>query len=107
MRAPGEAIGTFAVESAVDDLAHAMGVDPIELRLRNVPERNPISGRPFSQHAIRQALVDGAERFGWKRRQAEPGARREGEWRIGMGCAAGRLPYARMPAKVRLTLRSD
>src|ERR1700722_10703256 len=107
MRAPGEAIGTFAVESAVDELAHAMGVDPVDLRLRNVPGRHPISGQQFSQHAIRQALVDGAETFGWKRRQAEPGARREGEWRIGMGCAAGRLPHARMLAKVRLTLRSD
>jgi xanthine dehydrogenase YagR molybdenum-binding subunit len=107
MRAPGEAIGGFAVESAVDDLAHEMGIDPIELRLRNVPERNPTSGQPFSQHAMRQAFVDGAERFGWKRRQALPGTHRAGEWRIGMGCAAGSHPYARLPAKVRLTLRSD
>jgi xanthine dehydrogenase YagR molybdenum-binding subunit len=107
MRAPGDAIGSFAIESAVDDLAHEMSIDPIELRLLNVPERNPISGQPFSQHAMRQAFVDGAERFGWKRRQAQPRARRVGEWHIGMGCAAGSHPYARLSAKVRLTLRSD
>ncbi|MEG3152922.1 xanthine dehydrogenase family protein molybdopterin-binding subunit [Sphingomonas sp. ZT3P38] len=108
MRAPGEAIGSFAVESAVDELAHAMGTDPIALRLRNTPDRHPISGAPFSQHALHQAYTDGAARFGWDQWQAEPGARSEGEWRIGMGCATGSFPYVRMPgASVRLTLRSD
>lgn len=108
MRAPGEAIGTFAVESAVDELAHAMGVDPVVLRLANIAERHPISGAPFSQHALKQAFTDGAERFGWKRRVAEPGSRREGEWWIGMGCAAGSFPYLRMPtANVRITLHGD
>lgn len=108
MRAPGEAIGTFAVESAVDELAHAMNIDPIELRLRNEPERHPISGAPFSQHAMRKTFLDGAKRFGWERRQAVPRARREGEWLIGMGCATGSFPYARMPgANVRITLRRD
>lgn len=108
MRAPGEAIGSFAVESAIDELAHAMGVDPVALRLRNLPERHPISGAPFSQHALGQAYAEGAERFGWHRRQAEPGTVREGEWRIGMGCATGSFPYARMPgANVRITLRGD
>ena len=108
MRAPGEAIGTFAVESAIDELAHETGIDPIELRLRNMPERHPVSDTPFSQHALRKAYLDGAKRFGWERRRAEPGALREGEWRIGMGCASGSFPYARMPgANVRLTLRSD
>ncbi|MCE4226642.1 xanthine dehydrogenase family protein molybdopterin-binding subunit [Methylobacterium sp. C25] len=108
MRAPGEAIGSFALESAVDELAHSMGIDPIELRLRNEPERHPISGAPFSQHARRQAFTDGAKRFGWERRVPEPGARRDGEWRIGMGCATGSFPYARMPgASARITLRRD
>ena len=108
MRAPGEAIGTFAIESAVDELAYAMGVDPIDLRLRNIADRHPISGAPFSQHALGKAFTDGAERFGWDRRAAEPGSRREGEWRIGMGCATGSFPYARMPgANVRITLRSS
>lgn len=108
MRAPGEAIGTFAVESAVDELAHAMGVDPVDLRMTNIAERHPVSGTPFSQHALKQAFKDGADRFGWSRRALEPGSRREGEWRIGMGCAAGSFPYARMPgANVRITLHGD
>ncbi|PSJ38329.1 xanthine dehydrogenase family protein molybdopterin-binding subunit [Allosphingosinicella deserti] len=108
MRAPGEAIGTFAVECAVDELAHEMGIDPIELRRRNEPDRHPIHGSPFSQRALIQAYEQGAARFGWVRRQAEPGTLRDGEWRIGLGCASGSFPYARMPgANVRLTLRSD
>ncbi|MEO3385347.1 xanthine dehydrogenase family protein molybdopterin-binding subunit [Mesorhizobium sp. CAU 1741] len=108
MRAPGEAIGTFAVESAVDELADQMGIDPIELRMRNEPEQHPLSGTPFSQRALRKAFEDGARRFGWEKRQAQPGMVRDGEWRIGMGCAAGSFPYARMPgAEVRIRLGRD
>ncbi|MHB2263702.1 xanthine dehydrogenase family protein molybdopterin-binding subunit [Aliihoeflea sp. PC F10.4] len=108
MRAPGEAVGTFAVESAIDELAHEMGIDPIELRLRNEPEKHPISGTPFSQRALVQAYRDGASRFGWHERQAKPGARRDGEWLIGMGCATGSFPYLRMPgASVRIALTRD
>jgi xanthine dehydrogenase YagR molybdenum-binding subunit len=108
MRAPGEAIGTFAVECAIDELAHAMGIDPMELRRRNDPDGHPISGTPFSQRALAQAYADGAKRFGWERRLAQPGARRDGEWRIGMGCASGSFPYVRMPgANVRIALRRD
>lgn len=108
MRAPGESIGTFALESAIDELAHEMGVDPIELRRRNEPDRHPLSGTAFSQRALTQAYAAGAERFGWERRQAQAAARRDGEWRIGMGCATGTFPYVRMPgAHVRITLRRD
>lgn len=108
MRAPGEAIGTFALESAVDELAHALGIDPVALRLRNLPERHPVTGAPFSQHAAPQSWRDGAARFGWDRRAATPGMRREGEWRIGMGCGSGSFPYVRMPgAAVRLAVRRD
>lgn len=108
MRAPGEAIGSFAIESAVDELAHEMGLDPIELRRRNEPDRHPIHGAPFSQRALMQAYAEGAAHFGWDRRAAAPGARRQGEWRIGMGCASGAFPYARMPgSNVRVTLRRD
>jgi len=108
MRAPGEAIGSFALESAVDELAHAMGLDPVELRLRNLPDKHPATGAPFSQHAPEQAWTDGTARFGWQRRLAEPGARSDGEWRIGMGCASGSFPYARVPGcAVRITLRRD
>lgn len=108
MRAPGEAIGTFAVESAIDELAHDLKMDPIELRLRNEPEKHPLSGTAFSQRALSQAYADGAKRFGWERRQAAPGARREGEWCFGMGCATGSFPYARMPgATVQIKLSRD
>ncbi|MEP9349329.1 xanthine dehydrogenase family protein molybdopterin-binding subunit [Xanthobacter sp. KR7-225] len=108
MRAPGEAIGTFALESAVDELAHAMGMDPIALRLRNLPDKHPVTGTAFSQHALEQAFADGARRFGWEQRRAEPGAVREGEWQIGLGCATGSFPYARMPgAAARITLHQN
>ena len=108
MRAPGEAIGTFAVESAVDELAHAMGIDPVELRLRNLPDKHPVTGAPFSQHAADKSWRDGAARFGWDKRSATPGAQRDGEWRVGMGCGSGAFPYVRMPGgAVRLTLRRD
>jgi xanthine dehydrogenase YagR molybdenum-binding subunit len=108
MRAPGEAIGTFALESAVDELAHAMSIDPVELRLRNLPDKHPITGAPFSQHAPAKSWREGAARFGWSGRSTVPGARREGEWRVGMGCGSGNFPYVRMPgAAVRLTVRRD
>ncbi|MFC6487026.1 xanthine dehydrogenase family protein molybdopterin-binding subunit, partial [Nitratireductor sp. GCM10026969] len=108
MRAPGEAVGTFALESAVDELAHEMGIDPIELRLRNEPEKHPLSGTPFSQRALAEAYRAGAERFGWEHRQSTPGTHRDGECCVGMGCATGSFPYARMPgASVRLRLSRD
>ncbi len=104
MRGPGEAVGTFALESAVDELADLMGLDPIELRLRNEPGRNPTDGRPFSSRNIVEAYRSGAERFGWSERRA-PGTRREGEWLVGLGCATGTYPYYRMPGGVaRLTI---
>lgn len=87
MRGPGEAVGTFALESAIDELAVAMDVDPIALRLRNEPEKNPTSGLPFPSRHIVEAWRQGAERFDWDRRAA-PGTRREGEWLFGLGCAA-------------------
>ena len=108
MRAPGESIGTFALECAVDELAADLGIDPIDLRLRNEPEKDPTSGKPFSSRNLVQAYRDGAQRFGWDQRSSTPGARREGEWLIGMGCATATYPYYRMPGgKARLTLSAD
>lgn len=108
MRAPGEAVGTFALESAVDELAHEIGLDPIELRIRNEPEKDPISGLPFSSRNIVEAWRTGAERFGWSRRNPVPGAVRDGEWLVGMGCATATYPYYRMPGgAARLTLTQD
>jgi xanthine dehydrogenase YagR molybdenum-binding subunit len=108
MRAPGESIGTFALESAVDELAAETGIDPIELRLRNEPEKDPTSGKEFSSRNLEKAYRDGAERFGWSERQVTPGSRRQGEWLIGMGCATATYPYYRMPGgKARVTISSD
>lgn len=105
MRAPGESVGTFALESAIDELAIELKMDPIELRIRNEPDKDPISGLPFSSRHIVEAWRSGAEHFGWDRRSAVPGGRREGGWLIGMGCATATYPYYRMPgAAARITL---
>jgi xanthine dehydrogenase YagR molybdenum-binding subunit len=105
MRAPGESVGTFALESAIDELAIELGMDPIELRIRNEPDKDPTSGLPFSSRHIVEAWRSGAEQFGWDRRSTAPGKRREGEWLVGMGCATATYPYYRMPgAAARITL---
>ena len=108
MRAPGEAVGTFALEVAMDELAEALGMDPIALRLRNEPEKDPVEGLPFSSRHIDKAWRDGAARFGWSNRLPLPGSRREGEWLVGLGCATATYPYYRMPGgAARLTLTDD
>ncbi len=108
MRAPGESIGTFALECTVDELAEQIGMDPIELRLRNEPEKDPTSGKPFSSRHIVEAYHAGADRFGWNKRNAKPGAQRVGEWLVGMGCATATYPYYRMPGgSARITLTKD
>ncbi|MGM8930456.1 xanthine dehydrogenase family protein molybdopterin-binding subunit [Salinicola halophyticus] len=108
MRAPGESVGTFALESALDELADQLGMDPLELRRRNEPECDPISGLAFSSRHLLEAARSGAERFGWSERSATPGRRREGEWQIGLGCATATYPYMRMPgAAASITLTPD
>ncbi|HZK99009.1 MAG TPA: xanthine dehydrogenase family protein molybdopterin-binding subunit [Caulobacteraceae bacterium] len=107
MRAPGEAVGTFGLESAIDELADAMGIDPIELRIRNEPQTDPTTGMAFSQRGVVGVWKAGRERFGWEARGA-PGARRDGDWLVGMGCAMGTYPYYRMPGgAARITLTKD
>jgi xanthine dehydrogenase YagR molybdenum-binding subunit len=104
MRAPGESVGTFALESAIDELAIELDLDPIELRIRNEPDQDPSSGLPFSARHLVDAWRAGAEAFGWERRAA-PATRREGEWLIGTGCASATYPYQRFPGGgARLTL---
>lgn len=105
MRGPGEAPGTFAIECAMDELAHALKIDPVELRRHNVAERDPVSGAPHSQSALMTAYDMAAERIGWDRRTAQPRARVEGEWLIGMGCATGTFPFMRLPGTAaRITI---
>jgi xanthine dehydrogenase YagR molybdenum-binding subunit len=103
MRAPGESVGTFALESAIDELAIELDLDPIELRIRNEPDTDPSSGLKFSARHLVEAWRAGAERFGWKR--VAPSTRQEGEWLIGTGCASATYPYARFPGgAARITL---
>ena len=107
MRAPGEAVGSFALESAIDELAYVMGMDPVQLRIKNEPEKDPTTGLPFSQRAVVKAWQSGADRFGWVKRQATC-AKREGDWLVGMGCATGTYPYYRMPGgAARITVTGD
>ena len=107
MRAPGESVATFAIESAMDELAEKLGMDPVELRIVNDAEKDPDSGLPFSSRQAVQAWRKGAEAFGWNQRDA-PRSRREGEWLIGMGCASGTYPFQQMPGGVaRIRLSSD
>jgi xanthine dehydrogenase YagR molybdenum-binding subunit len=108
MRAPGESVGTFALESAIDELAEKMGRDPIELRLSIEPEQDPSSGAPFSSRHLREAWQRGAERFGWEHRNPVPRSRQEGEWLIGMGCATATYPYMRMAGgAARIRINAD
>ena len=99
MRAPGETPGMYALECAMDELAIAAGIDPVELRIRNEPEVEPESGVPFSSRHLVACLREGAERFGWTGRDPAPGVRREGRWLIGTGVASSTYPARRRPSQ--------
>ena len=99
MRAPGSAPGSFALESAMDELAIRCCIDPVELRIRNEPEVDPESGLPFSSRHLVACLREGAERFGWSGRDPAPGIRRDGRWLIGTGVAAASYIAVRQPSQ--------
>ncbi|MEV0231036.1 xanthine dehydrogenase family protein molybdopterin-binding subunit [Nonomuraea sp. NPDC050786] len=107
MRAPGESIGTFALESAMDELACELGMDPIELRMRNEPARDPVDGKRFANRMLREAYELGAERFGWRERDPRPGSMRDGRWLVGMGVASAYHPSFQLPANVTVRLGAD
>jgi xanthine dehydrogenase YagR molybdenum-binding subunit len=107
LRAPMEAQGHFALESAMDELAYATGIDPVGLRLGNDTDTDPYSGRPFSTRALRECLTKGAARFGWDKRAPEPRSMRDGRYFIGQGVAAAIFTHWRWPGKARVTLNSD
>jgi len=98
MRAPGECPGMFALESAMDEMAIACGLDPIEFRIRNEPNVDPESGQPFSSRGLVACLHGGAQRFGWAPRNPTPGTRRDGRWLVGTGVAASTYPTRRRSA---------
>jgi xanthine dehydrogenase YagR molybdenum-binding subunit len=98
MRAPGETPGMYALECAMDELAIELGLDPIELRVRNEPDTDPETGLPFSSRGLVACLREGAARFGWEGRDPTPGARRDGPWLVGTGVASSTYPARRAPS---------
>jgi xanthine dehydrogenase YagR molybdenum-binding subunit len=107
MRSPHEALGHFALESAMDELAYSTGIDPVALRLINDTAIDPLSGRPFSTRAMRKCLTEGAARFGWDKRRSEPRSMYDGGFLIGQGMAGAIYTHWRWPAKARVTLNAD
>jgi xanthine dehydrogenase YagR molybdenum-binding subunit len=105
MRAPGEAVGLLALESAMDELAEKLNIDPIELRVRNEPTEDPEKYIPYSSRHLIGCLQEGARRFGWDKRAIKPGQVRDGRWLVGMGVAAAIRgnPLRFSKAHVRLT----
>jgi xanthine dehydrogenase YagR molybdenum-binding subunit len=103
MRAPGETPGMYALEAALDELAIACGLDPIELRLRNEPERDPDSGEPFSSRNLVACMREGVERFGWNDRAS----RRDGRWLVGTGVASSTYPARRAPSTAHARAEDD
>jgi xanthine dehydrogenase YagR molybdenum-binding subunit len=106
MRAPGTAPGSFAFESAMDEAAARLGIDPVELRRRNFADHDQDAGRPWSSNGLLQCYRVAAERFGWWRRPV-PGAAVDGRWRVGFGMASTFYPAIRQACKVRLRLQAD
>ncbi|WP_395664458.1 xanthine dehydrogenase family protein molybdopterin-binding subunit [Methylocella sp.] len=107
MRAPGAATGLFALESAMDELAHAARLDPLELRLRNYAERDLNEDRPYTSKALRQCYDEGAKAFGWSRRGFEPRSMREGRELIGFGMATGVWEALMQPTTARARVGAD
>jgi len=107
MRAPGEASGTFGLEVAMDELAHQLQIDPIELRLANYAEVDPNTKKPWSSKSLRECYRQGAEAFGWNERHAQPRAVREGNTLIGYGMATSVYPARRSPSSARARFNAD
>ncbi|MDQ1007823.1 CO/xanthine dehydrogenase Mo-binding subunit [Streptomyces sp. V4I23] len=107
MRGPGYATGSFAVESAMDELAHELGIDPIELRRRNEPAEDESNGLPFSTRRLRECYTTGAREFGWDRRNPKPRSTRDGDWLIGTGMAAGVYHHIYWAAQASVRLNAD
>lgn len=107
MRAPGAVSGLFAIESAMDELAQATGKDPIEIRLINYTDRDPVEDKPFGSKALKSCFEQGAARFGWSQRNPEPRSMRDGRELVGWGMASGIWEAMMMPSKCRAILTSD
>ena len=107
MRAPSAAPGVYALESAMDELAVALGLDPLELRLQCYSDRDQHSDRPYSSKSLRECYHQGAEAFGWNRRSPEPRSMRDGSELVGWGMATGVWEALQVPIAVRIVLTAN
>ena len=107
MRAPGHAEGGFAIESALDELSYALGIDPLELRIRNHADVHPNSGRPWSSNALLECYKQGAERFGWSRRKPTPRSMHNGRVLVGYGMAGVSYSFYQVPCQARASLHRN
>lgn len=107
MRGPGDATGCFAMECAIDELCVKAGLDPVEVRLQNIAPHEMETGNPWSSHFLDECLKRGAKKIGWKKRPSEPGALKDGEWKIGYGHAVGLWNAGRNRASASLELKKD
>ena len=107
MRAPGESPGMFAIESAMDELAYALKMDPLQLRLVNHADANPTDGKPWSSKSLKECYQQGADRFGWSKRNAEPRSMKNGKDLVGWGMASATYPAHRSPASARAVVGKD
>ena len=107
MRGPGETVGSWALECAMDELATELNIDPVELRLRNYADKNPETGKPWSSKNLRQCYARGKELIGWNQRNPKPRSMREGTQLIGYGMASTMYPAGRGEAQARATIFAD
>jgi xanthine dehydrogenase YagR molybdenum-binding subunit len=107
MRGPGDATGVYALELSLDELAVALEMDPVQLRLRNHADTDPQTGRPWSSKSLKQCYAQAAARFGWARRNPRPRSMREGRLLVGYGMATATWPTHRRPASARVRLQAD
>jgi xanthine dehydrogenase YagR molybdenum-binding subunit len=107
MRGPGEATGSFALESAMDELAFALNLDPIEFRLRNHADTDPENNKPWSSKFLKECYEMGADRIGWKKRKLQPKSLKDGDWLIGYGMGTGSFGASRRAASVKAQIQGD
>jgi xanthine dehydrogenase YagR molybdenum-binding subunit len=105
MRAPVEGPGSWALESAMDELALELGIDPLDLRLKNFADAEPFDGKPWSSNKLKEAYAEAAEVFGWRERDRMP--RQDGVWSIGRGMSMASTFCARFPSEARVRVQSD
>lgn len=107
MRGPGEATGSFALESAMDEMAYKLDMDPIEFRKRNYADKDQEQNKPWSSKYLLECYEGGMERIGWKNRKNKPGSVKEGEWLVGYGMGTGTFGCYRSPTSVKAKFLAD